>query len=162
MKNSRENTSCMPTRRCDERRARFIGWNANWIVVSERGRRETTRVNRATFPPPPPARSPIYIPHPTRKAPPFSPSRFLLPPCSFPDNSHINSRQIEIKTWSIEMQFTRMHHRAARRAPTKIVYESPRANHARVRFPPLAVNCLYFASISDYRVRHRLVTELSV
>jgi len=61
------------------------------------------------------------------------------------------------------MQFTRMH--TARPGEPKIAYESSRANHARVRFSPRdpsAVNCLYFASISDYRVRHRLVTELSV
>lgn len=68
-----------------------------------------------------------------------------IPPRSFSDNSHINSRQIEIKTGSIEMQFTRMHNAsAARRTEAEIVYLS-RANHARAWFPPcdlLAVNCL--------------------
>jgi len=71
----------------------------------------------------------------------------------FPDNSRINSRQIEIKTGSIEGQFIRIHAACERQAA-----KTPQ-DRSRVPSPPRAISLslslltliAYFASVPDYR-----------
>lgn len=149
------------------REVRFIGWNANWIVVSERvPRNDASKLCHLP--------APLSILFFSRF---LSSSLFLRVTTSlrfdstmFSDNSYINSRQIEIKTRSIEMQFTWMRNaRAARRTEAEIVYRS-RVNHAWTQFSPcdlLAVNwllciCFWFphtAIHDNYRIR-RLLSKL--
>lgn len=71
-----------------------------------------------------------------------SPSAALLLPCEthhlrcpFSDNSHINSRQIEIKTGSIEMQFSRMHTTRGGGNPRSFTGRGSQSR-ARARFSP--------------------------